>query len=59
MSAGACRVEVDLQNAWDNDTSGVKYPAAALTKIPSQAHALWINMWLVNHDVKIPADELK
>ncbi|CAL5225185.1 g7967 [Coccomyxa viridis] len=56
---GGTSVQVDLQIAWNNDTSGVKYPAAALTKIPSQAHALWINMWLVNHDVKIPEAELK
>ena len=59
MSAPDCRVEVSLKNAWNNDTSGVNYPAANLTKIPSQAHALWINMWLVNHDVKIPEAELK
>ena len=56
----ACRVEVDLENAWDNRNSGLEKPSFLdLKKRLSQAHSLWINMWLVNHDVTIPPAELK
>ena len=57
--AGECRMEVNLKYAWKNPSSGIKKPPSLKgeLKLLSQAHSLWLNMWLIDHAVEIPAEE--
>lgn len=56
---------VDLRYAWDAGSQlGIRKPDVAdanwakrLTLLLSQAHSLWLNMWLIDHNIEIPQDE--
>lgn len=48
-------MQVDLKYAWVDKRSGITEDAE---KLLSQAHSLWINMWLIDHSVDIPKEDL-